>query len=256
MRIILNIWMFVFIISLIFSCSNESNTPKESETKFDDCVVYFDWDSTFNFHLVSQEKINQIGKGSACFKMNYDYNDHWFYNYYFLPKGNYLYSIRSFFGQQMTIEFSINSDTLIYIPNKFHYKNVDFLSEQVLLNRDTIQLLYKSDGCFHHNYEKWILVKDSQNQQYKITIHYSEYLDHNYCLFPPFVSDEMIKDLTNIQLESIKLKKMADLSELKCISTTTQRLFLFVDDKIFSFSDMYIHEWNLFDQLKNKYSIK
>jgi hypothetical protein len=255
MKLIPKIYMFIFIISMILSCKSKFIEPNEPNSKLEYCVVYFDWDSTFAFHLINHEKLIQISEGPIHFQSYYDFSDLWGYNYDFLPKGNYQYSILSFFGEQMTFEFSINSDTLINIPNNFHFKNVDFLSEQELLNRDTIQLLYKSDGCFHRDYEKWILIKENQTYRYRITTDYSENLIQNYCLLPPFVSDEIINDLTDIQLESIKLKKLAELNEYTYLSTETQEFYLKVDNKIFSFSDISIPDWNLFEQLKYKYSI-
>ncbi len=255
MKLILKICLFIFIVSMIISCKSKLNELNEPKSKIEYCVVYFDWDTTFDFHLINREKLIQISEGSPYFQSNYDFSALWGYNYYFLPKGKYLYYITTYFGMQEMFFFSINSDTLIYIPNNFHYKEVDFFTENDLLNTDTIQLLYKSNGCFHRDYEKWILIKESQTHRYRITTDYSENLIQNYCLLPPFVSDEIIKDLTNIQLESIKLKKLADLNEFPYLSTETQEFYLKVDDKIFSFSDISIQDWNLFEQLKYKYSI-
>ena len=242
------------MIGLIYSsCKKQENY--NVKIKFDSTFHFLDeveissedYNATFNYYdsIFSYDTLSK----SFIFKKDS------------LTRGEYTLSIKTIFSKKQTFTFSIFSDTVFLLKNELGISKVDLIGKNDLFNADTIEIVYKIDGCFQSDFEKSILIKGISDNNYSVqTISNKHNLEWNPIERKNRVGPFIIDSLFYIQTESIKQREEANNYAMKrglplvlFASTTVKRFYILVGHNAFFFTDYGLKDWNLYDNFRGRF---
>ena len=214
-------------------------------------------DSTFDFNLLDATALTS--KNFISVKHGSDTTDTVsnisFYHWDSLIEGDYQFEISTIFGGKQLIEFSLNKDTFILVENKSRIEHVKLVDINSLKSIDTIEFAYVSHGCFHRYTLKTSLIKDKENNNYRLKSESGFGGEEVKTTdVKKSVSNEIIDSLFALQLSTIPPPTKPGKLRIGYCSTTTQHFYLKAGNQLFYFNDIFFYkEWIEFKNFKDQF---
>lgn len=160
----------------------------------------------------------------------------------------YDFCFKTIFTKKQKLRFKLICDTTFHLKNELGIEKVDFINLFELKNADTIEFNYSTVACFGSNFERNILIKNKSSNNYILKTS-SNYLneDNQSSIIYHDVNSDIIDTIFQVQLEA---KKRQDNKELLNFSTTRQKFFLLVNNKLFMFNDPMLEKSDLYKRLR------
>jgi hypothetical protein len=249
MKITFKILVTVVLLSTLFICSCSNKTSNAGK-----CSLTIVCDSSIKFKLLSNAFLTNDHDTLIVEKVDYDSaKKETTLSWDSLKIGEYTYHIKSVFDFNQNAKLILKTDTIINLKSKIRYQFVDFISENDLLDAETIAFAYRATGCYYY-LENYMLKKE----------HHAYHLSGSYkkngvlVRINKRVSSSIINSLNRLQVESSQCIKKEIRNNIKQSSTMTGEFFLFAKNKVcyinnsshceclsyYSFIDQYVNREN------------
>lgn len=243
--------LILFLCAILFiSCGAENNgadSEKNKNIQYSKLKVTLD--TTFNYNFLERIKLLTYEADSLSF-WDYDTTSNEIYQQWdSIAQGNYTIEVRTIFRTKQQHSFKLTKDTSLMLYNQLDLKSVAQVDEQEILNADTIELVFTSQGCFHSVNENMILIKNKTDSSYLLELSINKWRK-SIKSTKKNVSVDIIKDVVRLQNDLIKLK-----SNNYCLSTTNTGYYLLVNGKVFQFKTLNPEYSKYYMKLKKKYLI-
>ncbi len=224
MKITFKIVVSVVLLSTLFICSCRNKTSNAGK-----CNLTIVCDSSLKFKLLSNAFLTNDHDTLIVEKVDYDSaKKETTLSWDSLKIGEYTYHIKSVFDFNQNAKLILKNDTIINLKSKIRYQFVDFISENDLLDAETIAFAYRATGCYYY-LENYMLKKE----------HHAYYLSGSYkdngtlVIVNKRVSSSIINSLNRLQIKSRQCIRKEIKNNIKQWSTMTGEFFLFAKNKVF-----------------------
>jgi len=240
MKIKFRIGMFLIIVCLIVSCDFSRKSLK-SKDRFSLTIVL---DSRNRYKAYYGKMYLVTGNDSLEYdSVMWNKNkDELTYKWDSLKSGEYQFKIKTIYHHPKDVSISLKTDTIIKIQNDFSFQFVNSIPKNVLLQVDTIDFAFESNGC-SFTIDKYLLVRDSG--KYRLI----RSKNYRYDSINKVVKPEIIDDLYEMQL---KCKKY-NIDRPR--STRSYQFIMIAGQKAFYFNDNYSVGSIFFETFVDKYAI-
>jgi hypothetical protein len=167
-----------------------------------------------------------------------------------ISSGNYVINIKTIFKDITRLPIFVQADTTIYLKHLF--EPTSLINKAELQNADTIEFVYVSEGCFHFYFEKSILTHNGNDFILKTSSNIIQEGDKPINIQKK-VPSTIIDSLFIFESDFIAQKEKIGINNLFFTSTTTQRFYLKIKNKVFQLNDQGLKDWTLYDDFKFKY---
>lgn len=255
-------WCVIVFIAVLLVQDGLPAAAKTASGAVDSCRVTVFIDHTFPYKLLKEP---QLSRGRSHYEGRY-YRDsiHERSAYVFAvpAKISYTLQVSTVWGVYSTNTFRPGSDTSVFIQNHFDLLHTRSPDKKIFTNADTIRLFYNTSGCFHDNNEQMLLLKKAGGG-YTLRYAYDTVMERRIAGrlrmvttmiekqrdVPAAIAGQVFEMVSRSELQADSVEKYGD----KCGSTTSQTIFVLINNRLFRFNDYGVCDWNLYNAFRKKY---